>query len=332
MCVVGIRQLQDPYYHGFAAQISFYLLLSVVPLLILITQLLGLFDINVEWALGLIEQYTDSKTASLINYLFRFNSIGFGNVIFLVIALWAGSRATFAISRITNYTITEGHTTGKNYFIERIRALGTTFITVISLALALVILCYGKVILLLILSLFGVDNTGHYVDSIWMLLRWPLGFMLYFAVVSWIFYITPTVRRPFRRCIPGGIFAAVGMIIVTAAYSFYNTSLVHYSIMYGALSSVVALMIWFLLISWVIILGVLCNKVCEDTSVPFSKKNPPEHLERYGSKGRYGHTRSKYDIDPEEVDLHMIKDILTKGAAATEETAEDNKEETDADT
>ena len=42
MFIVGFQQIQDPYYHGFAAQISFYLMLSVVPILILIIQLLRL--------------------------------------------------------------------------------------------------------------------------------------------------------------------------------------------------------------------------------------------------------------------------------------------------
>ena len=208
MCVVGIRQLQDPYYHGFAAQISFYLLLSVVPILILTTQVLGLFDINVGLILNLVERYTDRKISEMINSLFKFNSIGFGNVVLLMIALWAGSRATFAISRITNYTMTEGNTTGKNYFIERLRAIGTTFVTVVSLVMALIILCYGKIILILILDLFKIENAA-YVDSIWMSLRWPLGFILYFAVVSWIFYITPSVKRTFVNCVPGAIFASV---------------------------------------------------------------------------------------------------------------------------
>ena len=98
MFIVGFRQIQDPYYHGFAAQISFYLMLSVVPIFLLLVQILGLFDISTETALGIIEQYTGNRMSGLINSLFEFNYIGFGNVVFLVIALWAGSRASFAIA------------------------------------------------------------------------------------------------------------------------------------------------------------------------------------------------------------------------------------------
>lgn len=43
MLSLGIRQFKDPYYQGFAAQLSFYFILSIVPIVILISQILGHF-------------------------------------------------------------------------------------------------------------------------------------------------------------------------------------------------------------------------------------------------------------------------------------------------
>lgn len=58
----------------------------------------------------------------------------------------------------------------------------------------------------------------------------------------------------------------------------------------------------------------MCNKVFEDTSQPFSKKNPPEHL-RMSEEERKMYERnlrhqSKFDMDPEEVNIATIKNIL----------------------
>ena len=327
MFIVGFQQIQDPYYHGFAAQISFYLMLSVVPILILIIQLLGLIGISMETALNVVEQYTGNRISNVLSIIFEFSSIGFGNIIFLIIALWAGSRASFAISRIANYTMTEGRNTGKNYFIERARAIVTMLLTMISLVVAIVILCYGKIILIGALTALRIDDTS-FVDSFWLWLRWPLAFVLYFFIIGYNFYILPTVRKPFRTVIPGALFASVGMLIVSWAYTFYTSSLVNYDIMYGALSSVVALMIWFLLLSWVLILGLMCNKVVEDTSHPYSKREVPEELEeiRWFRQRDYGHV-SKFDMAPEDVNISTIKDILKGGQEAVEQNTSENTEE-----
>ena len=323
MFIVGLQQIQDPYYHGFAAQISFYLMLSVVPILILIIQVLGLLGISMETALQIVEEYTGSRISNVVSMLFQFSSLGFGNIIFLIIAFWAGSRASFAISRITNYTMTEGENTGKNFFVERARAILTMLLTMISLVIAIVILCYGKIILLGVLTALRIEDTS-FVDSFWLWLRWPLAFVLYFFIIGYNFYILPTVRKPFRTVVPGALFASIGMLLVSWAYTFYTSSLVNYDIMYGALSSVVALMIWFLLLSWVLILGVMCNKVFEDTSHPYSKMDTPEEIEeiKWFRNRSYGRN-SKFDMDPDDVNISMIKDIITGGVP---DKGEDNEE------
>ena len=63
---------------------------------------------------------------------------------------------------------------------------------------------------------------------------------------------------------------------------------------------------WFFFLAWVLLLGVLFNKVWEDTSEPFTKRRPPEHLMR-----EHAWQPSKFDTDPNEFRLGTIKDILT---------------------
>ena len=58
-----------------------------------------------------------------------------------------------------------------------------------------------------------------------MWLRWVLGFALYFLMISYNYYILPTERVRFRKVLPGSIFAAAGMLIVTFIYSRYTGSL-----------------------------------------------------------------------------------------------------------
>ena len=176
--------------------------------------------------------------------------------------------------RITNYTLTGGKSTGRNYFIERFRAIKTIVITIFTISFSLIILAYGKLILEAILSVLRLDSQV-YADNIWMWLRWILGFLLYFLMVSYNYYLLPTEKIPFRKMLPGSLFASVGMLLVTVGYSKYASSLAEYDLLYGALSSVVGIMFWFYLLAWVLCLGVLCIKVWDDTRVDFSKRTPP---------------------------------------------------------
>ena len=53
--ILTYRKLRDPYYQGAAAEMAFYLLLSIVTLFILLSQLLGIFSIS----LGSIQDWLD---------------------------------------------------------------------------------------------------------------------------------------------------------------------------------------------------------------------------------------------------------------------------------
>lgn len=274
MIFLGIRQFRDPYYQGFAAQISFYLLLSIVPIFLLLTQILGYFQLSVEEVVNWVSSYTGEEVSGMLRSITAFSSAGAGNIVFLVVALWAASRAQFAIMRITNYTFSEGKSTGKGYWRERFRAMRTMVITLFTIAFALVILGYGDLLLRTVVDLLRLD-VDKYINNIWMYLRWFLGLVLYFLMVSYNYYILPSTRVPFRKVLPGSIFASGGMMIVTIIYARYTTHVANYDIIYGALSSIVAVLFWFYFLAWVLCLGILVNKVWDDTE-SFSKRTPVE--------------------------------------------------------
>ena len=55
MIVLGIQQFQDPYYQGVAAQLAFFMFLSILPTFILLSQVLGFFSLS----LSSIENWVD---------------------------------------------------------------------------------------------------------------------------------------------------------------------------------------------------------------------------------------------------------------------------------
>ena len=264
MFVLGFKQMQDPYYQGIAAQVAFFFLLSIVPTLILLSQLLGVLHISVDSISGFLAQYFDiemTDTLTLLSSHFKLERQTSTNILLVIAAIWAASRLQFVLMRVANYTLTEGRDVG-TFWKDRGRSLITMFLTVITMVLMVVVFVYGQLVIEFLADKLMI---GKSFDKVWTYLRWPTAGGLYLLLVIFNYYVLPHNRGKVRDVMPGSIFCAVGMLLVTMAYSYYTTHAVSNNIIYGSMASFAALMFWFYFISWVMILGIFFNKVWTDT-------------------------------------------------------------------
>lgn len=253
-----LNQFQDPYYQGVAAQIAFSLFLSIIPAFILLSQLLGLFSLSLNEIQAWVEKNVTIEGASQLLAFLDYSPSGVNNVFLAIIALWAASRAQFAMMRVTNYTLSDGRTVGTGYVRDRLRSVRTILMTLFTIVFSLIVLVYGEILMKLV---FGAVVGEDISNVLWMLLRWPLGMALYFLMISYNYYMLPIRRVRFRDIVPGSIFAAVGFLVVTYVYTIYTNISTNYDILYGSFSNIVALMFWFWFLAWVMCLGVSFNRV-----------------------------------------------------------------------
>ena len=99
----------------------------------------------------------------------------------------------------------------------------------------------------------------------WFVLRWVLGMGVYFFMVSYIYYVLPTNRVSFRNIVPGSLVASTGMFIVTFIYSSFSIKFANYDLLYGSFAAIISLLVWFWLIGWMIVIGILFNAAWQDT-------------------------------------------------------------------
>ncbi|MCI8608031.1 MAG: YihY/virulence factor BrkB family protein [Firmicutes bacterium] len=250
--------LKDPYYQGAAAELAFYFLLSIVPIFILISQVLGVFSISLESMRSWLKMDMNMEGADMLLSMLSYSPSGANSVFLGITAVWAASRSQFSMMRIINYTLTNGHSTGQGYFRDRLRSLKTVMITVFTIGFSLVILVYGEVILKLV---FGVVVGTEIAEKTWLMIRWPVAAALYFLMISYNYYVLPTHKIPYKAVVPGSIFTSVGLLAVTFGYTIYTNISSNYDILYGSFSNIVVLMFWFYFLSWVMFLGVVLNKV-----------------------------------------------------------------------
>ena len=102
------RQFDDQYYAGFAAQVAYYFFMASVPTLIVLSQVLGVFDLSLDIIKNWLNHNVDSQLSGFVMGLFSASSVRLGNFIMIFLALWSASALEFSLSRLTSYTLTEG--------------------------------------------------------------------------------------------------------------------------------------------------------------------------------------------------------------------------------
>ena len=140
-----IHRLQSSYYRGVAAELAFYFMLSLIPLILILTQVLGVFQISLKNLQEMLYQYLPNEAAKALTKLLP--NRGNGNVSFsifsAILALWAASKAQFSLMRICNFTFT-GKLSVKNFFRERFIAIKTLIVTLFTFLFSFLILMYGE--------------------------------------------------------------------------------------------------------------------------------------------------------------------------------------------
>lgn len=285
------RQFDDQYYTGFAAQIAYFFFMGSVPTLVVLSQLLGFFDLSLDIIKKWLETNVSENISSFVMGLFSANSVKATNILLIVLAIWAASSLEFSLSRLTSYTLTDG-AYRFDFFRERLKSIPTALFTIFAVAFILVIFVYGEEIFMRFLKedLFVM---------VLIKLRLPLAAAAFFAMITLNYYILPRIRVPLKAVLPGAVFASVGILVVTVFYSFYINYVANYNILYGAFASIVALMLWFYIISWVLCIGMMFNKAWDEIMKRdrLTHMRMIEYIEKQ-SKLKSGELKKRYSILP----------------------------------
>jgi membrane protein len=253
---------------GRAAQLSYYFLLALFPLLIFLVTLLGYFaaagtqlrDSLLSYlatvmpysALMLVHATLDEVIATR----------GGGKLSFsLLAALWVASSGMGAISDTLNvaYNVKER----RPWWRVRLVSLGLTMALTLLIVAALAIVLYGGRLGDVIAN--GIGYGGAFKIG-WRLLQWPI--MLLFAYVTFhlIYYFAP--NRPFgrwQRTTPGAIVALALWLLISFGLRIYLHFFNSYSVTYGSLGALIVLMLWFYLTGMAVLIGGEINSMLEET-------------------------------------------------------------------
>ena len=237
-------------------QLAYFLILSIFPLLTLVGYILS--KITLLSSNGLITISTflpESVTSVLIPFLSGNNITDNVNWV-MIIGFIIVSNGTYSIIVTSNevYGIRDG-----DYLKERVKALFMIFILLFLFVFILIVLAYGNILLEYILKLKFLTKLKNDIYLIFLLLRWPISFLLFFAILKVLYTLAPDKKISSKYMNKGALFTTVGWILATLIYSYYVTMIADYTVFYGSLSGIIIMMIWIYVLSFIFVMGIAIN-------------------------------------------------------------------------
>ena len=261
---------------GGGAALTYFLVLSVFPFLIVLLNVLsytplGSIDVILDMIKyipvdiqKIIEGFVNDVVSGSSQGLLSAAAIG---------GIWTASSGVRAIIRSLN----EAYECSDNRSFLKQRGLSILFTValIIMIVTVFITLVLGKLLGQLV---FEFLNITTYFLTIWNYLRFIIPLLFMILTFALLYKYGPNVdgRRSIslKKTLPGALFASLSWILISTLFSFYVSNFGKYSVTYGSLGGVIVLLVWLFISSIIIILGGEINATLESLKERSYKLDP----------------------------------------------------------
>lgn len=259
---------------GHAAELAFYFLFALFPMLLSASAILGLVARSAHQfyfsilhylylvvppaALGMVLKTFAQTTAAATS-----GKITFG----LAFAIWSASSGVSAVQDTLDavYKLVDR----RSYLWARLQAIGLTLALTVTISLCLA-------------SMFGSDLVARWAHNHWAsdrifgwsfdaLVRtagWALAILFLTLSFSLTYHWAPDLRRPrWRWFTPGQAIGIVAWLLASIGLRIYLHFFNNFSVTYGSLGAVIILLTWFYITGLMLLLGAEIDSEIEAAAV-----------------------------------------------------------------
>ena len=162
----------------------------------------------------------------------------------------------------------------RNFLKKRLFALILTIVLTFVLILSVIVILVGEYVLDYIVKI-GILHDAITLLMINVTRYGTVGFTLYISIAM-IYKLGPSAGRRWHFFSYGTGLATVLIIGASTGFSYYLSNFATYNKLYGSIGTLIALMLWLMIISFVILLGFELN-ACVDALKPKEEKVPINH-------------------------------------------------------
>ena len=243
----------------FSAQCSYYTILSFIPFIILLITLIQYTNIDQQTLFDVISKIVPSSMNEFVLGIVReVYSKSIGTIsISIIFTLWSAGKGLFALTKGLHSVYNINGNKEKSMIYLRIMSIIETIIFIVLIMIGLVLLVFGNTLKSIIQNHFGIfENFNTFLQ-----LLTEIGFLFVtFIIFLCLYKFMPKHKVTFRSQIPGAIFGAIALNVISFVFSRYLDIFKGFSITYGSLTTLMLVMMWTYSCFYSLFLGAELNK------------------------------------------------------------------------
>ena len=245
------------------AALAYYLLFALFPLLIFISSLVVQLHLDFSLIAGTFAPILPAHILALAeDYLHYVSDHLSASTLWFsaIFSVWFPMRATFCLMRAVRYAYNLSEP--KNHLRHTFKVLFFTVILLFCVILTLLLIALSQ---RLVGALARTFSFAQALSRLWGVLRFAALGAVVFVALSALYAAAQDKPRHKRAILPGAALATLAWIVLSFCYSVYAENFSNYATIYGALSTIIVLMIWLYLTALTLSLGaefnhtILCN-------------------------------------------------------------------------
>src|SRR4051812_22084623 len=249
-----------------AAQLAYYFFLALFPALLFLVAIVSFIPVA-----GLLDAITNDlarvapvEVLSIVQdqvLKIAHNKDGGLLTLGMLGTIWSTSSGVNAIMTTMNqaYDIQEG----RPWWKVKLIALGLTVALAAFIVVSFTLVLVGPALAERVATR---AHLGPAFAWTWMILQWPVVFLLVTLAVALIYYYAPDAVQEWIWITPGSLFATTLWLAISVVFKFYVAHFTSYNATYGAIGGVIVLMLWFYVSALAVLVGAELNAEIEHAS------------------------------------------------------------------
>ena len=241
---------------AYASSCAFFLILSIIPLLILVSSCLPYTAVSendlIYAVVDLTPKFAHDILIRLIDETYSY-SVSITSIS-AIVTIWSGSLGMLSIIRGLNsiYEVKET----RNYLYLRLIAAFYTIIFIIAIILMLTLMVFGNIAKVFVATTFPLFATKTI--PFYIYLKFAVIIAVATILFALIYRFVPSTKLKLKNQLPGAIFTSIVWYIFSWLFSLYVNFSNSYSL-YGSLATPVIMMFWLYFCIYIFLIGAFIN-------------------------------------------------------------------------